>query len=139
MIYKADALICCKSFVILTYEVSFMSKDAYGVKLVYKYVVHSQNPQELYEEQILKIYAESFDDAYQKADKHVESYIDKYTNINGDNVEIFLYKEVDCFKCYEDDSDIEEIYSGFLKLDDNSLKSITTPCETEELKILRHK
>lgn len=116
-----------------------MSKDAYGVKLVYKYAVHSQVPQELYEEQILKIYAESFDEAYQKADKYVESYIDKYTNINGDIVEISLYKEVDCFKCYNDDSDIEEIYSGFLKLGDDALKSITTPCEIEEMKILRHK
>lgn len=116
-----------------------MKKDVFGVKLVYKYVVHSQEPQVLYEEQILKINADSFDEAYQKADKYVETYIDKYTNINGDNVEISLYKEVDCLKCYYDDSDIEEIYSGFLNLDDNALKSITTPCELEEMKILRHK
>ena len=34
---------------------------------------------------------------------------------------------------------IEEIYSGFLKLGDDALKSITTPCEIEEMKILRHK
>jgi len=115
-----------------------MSKDLYGVKLVYKYVVHSQEPQVLYEEQILKIRADSYDDAYQKAGEYVKSYIDKYTNINGETVEISLYKEVDCFKCYEEENGIQEVYSGFLKLDDNSLKSITTPCETEELKILRH-
>lgn len=115
-----------------------MSKDVFGVKLVYKYVVHSQEPQVLYEEQILKINADSFDEAYQKAEKYIESYIDKYTNINGDNVEISLYKEVDCFKCYDEGEEITEIYSGFLKLDDNSLKSITTPCETDELFILRH-
>ncbi|MBR2953310.1 MAG: DUF4288 domain-containing protein [Clostridia bacterium] len=114
-----------------------MSKDTFGVKLIYKYVVHSPNPQVLYEEQILKICADSFDDAYQKTDKYIESYIDKYTNINGDAVEISLKKVVDCFKCYND-SDVEEIYSGFLSLDDNALKSITTPCETEELMILRH-
>lgn len=89
-----------------------MSKDMYGVKLIYKYFVHSQKPQVLYEEQILKIYADSFDDAYQKSDKYIESYIDKYTNINGDSVEISLYKVVDCFKCYND-RDVEEIYSGF--------------------------
>ena len=115
-----------------------MNKDVFGVKLVYKYVVHSQEPQVLYEEQILKINADSFDEAYQKSDKFVESYKDKYTNINGDNVEISLYKQVDCFKCYEDDGDIEEIYSGFLKLDNNALKSITTPCEADDLFILRH-
>ncbi len=115
-----------------------MSKDVFGVKLVYKYVVHSQEPQVLYEEQILKICADSFDEAYQKAEKYIESYIDKYTNINGDNVDIYLYKEVDCFKCYDEGEEITEIYSGFLKLDDNALKSITTPCEVEEIDILRH-
>ncbi len=115
-----------------------MSKDVFGVKLVYKYVVHSQEPQVLYEEQILKINADSFDEAYQKAEKYIESYIDKYTNINGDNVEISLYKKVDCFKSYDQGEEITEIYSGFLKLDDNSLKSITNPCETDELFILRH-
>lgn len=92
-----------------------MSKDTFGVKLIYKYVVHSPNPQVLYEEHILKICADSFDDAYQKTDKYIESYINKYTNINGDAVEISLYKVVDCFKCYND-SDVEEIYSGFLSL-----------------------
>lgn len=116
-----------------------MSKDVFGVKLVYKYVVHSQEPQVLYEEQILKINADSYDDAYQKAEKYIESYIDKYTNINGDNVEIYLYKEVDCFKCHDGEDGITEIYSGFLKFDDNALKSIATPCETDELFILRHK
>lgn len=115
-----------------------MSKNAFGVKLVYKYVIHCQEPQVLYEEQILKINADSFDNAYQKADEYVASYIDKYTNINGDMVEISLYKEVDCFSCYEEDNGIQEVYSGFLKLDDNVLKSISTPCETDELYVLRH-
>ncbi len=115
-----------------------MSKDVFGIKLVYKYVVHSQEPQVLYEEQILKINADSFDDAYQKAETYIESYIDKYTNINGDIVEISLYKEVDCFKCYDEGEEITEIYSGFLNLDDDALKSITTPCEADELFILRH-
>lgn len=115
-----------------------MCKDVFGVKLVYKYVVYSQEPQVLYEEQVLKINADSFDDAYQKAENYIESCIDKYTNINGDIVEISLYKEVDCFKCYDEEEDITEIYSGFLMLDDNALKSITTPCETDELLILRH-
>lgn len=116
-----------------------MSKDIYGVKVVYKYVVHSQNPQVLYEEQILKIKAESFDDAYKKADEYAASYIHKYTNINGDTVEISLYKAVDCFMCFEEENGIQEVYSGFLKSDKNVLKSITTTCEADELQILRHK
>ena len=47
-----------------------MNKDLFGVKLVYKYVVHSQKPQVLYEEQVLKISEDSFDDAYQKAENY---------------------------------------------------------------------
>lgn len=115
-----------------------MSKDIYAVKLVYKYVVHSQKSQVLYEEQILRIKAESFEDAYKKADEYAASYVDKYTNINGDTVEISLYRAVDCFKCYEEENGIQEVYSDFLKADDNALKSITTACEADELKILRH-
>ena len=115
-----------------------MNGQIFGVKLIFKYVVNSEMPKVLYEEQILRIKAESFDNAYQKADEYIASYIDKYTNINGDIVEISLYKEVDCFLCYEEDDGIQEVYSGFLKLDDNVLKSITTPCETDDLFILRH-
>lgn len=115
-----------------------MSKNTFGVKIVYEYVIYNQNPQVLYEEQILKIVADSFDEAYQKAEQYIESYLDEYTNINGNTVKKSLYKVVDCFKCYEEENDIQELYSGFLKLDDNALKSITTPCETEELQILRH-
>ena len=115
-----------------------MNGQIFGVKLIFKYVVNSEMPKVLYEEQILRIKAESFDNAYQKADEYIASYIDKYTNINGNIVEISLYKEVDCFLCYEEDDGIQEVYSGFLKLDDNVLKSITTPCETDDLFILRH-
>lgn len=113
--------------------------DIYSVKLVYKYVVHSQKPQVLYEEQILRIKAESFEDAYKKADEYAASYIDKYTNINGDTVEISLYKAVDCFMCFEEDNGIQEVYSGFFNADENLLKSVATACEADELQILRHK
>ena len=116
-----------------------MNKDLFGVKLVYEYVVHSQKPQVLYEEQVLKISADSFDDAYQKAENYANEYIDKYTNVGGDTVEISLYKAVDCFKCYEEENGIQEVYSSFLKADEKSLNSITSPCEAEELIILRRK
>lgn len=116
-----------------------MSKGMYGVKLVYKYVVHSKIPQVLYEEQILKISADSYDDAYEKAEGYAESYLNKYTNINGDTVEISLHKTVDCFKCYEEENGIQEVYSGFMKADENGLKAITSPSEADELRILRHK
>ncbi len=115
-----------------------MSKDTFGVKLIYKYVVHSQNSKVLYEEQILKIHADSFDDAYEKAEKYIESYIDKYININGDTVEISLYKVVDCFKCYDEENDVQEVYSGFLNLCEDELSAITTSCEIEQINMLRH-
>lgn len=115
-----------------------MSKDAYGVKLIFKYVVNSKKPQVLYEEQILRIKAESFDNAYQKADEYVASYIAKYTNINGDSVEISLYKEVDCFLAYDEENEIQEVYSGIYNLDSNALNAVSTPCEKEEMHILRH-
>ena len=74
-----------------------MNNDIFGVKLIFKYVVNSKIPQVLYEEQILRIKAETFDNAYQKADEYVASYIDKYTNINGDTVEISCIKRLTAF------------------------------------------
>ena len=115
-----------------------MNNDIFGVKLIFKYVVNSKMPQVLYEEQILRIKAESFDNAYQKADEYVASYIDKYTNINGDTVEISLHKEVDCFLAYDEKDEIQEVYSGFYNLDGNALNVISAPCEKEEIHILRH-
>lgn len=116
-----------------------MTDELYGVKLIFKYDIQGENPQTLYEEQVLKISADSFDDAYQKAENYAEEYIDKYTNSGGDAVEISLYKAVDCFKCYEEENGIQEVYSGFFKADEKALNSITSPCEAEELRILRHK
>lgn len=116
-----------------------MTDELYGVKLIIKYDIQGENPQTLYEEQVLKISADSFDDAYQKAENYAEEYIDKYTNSGGDAVEISLYKAVDCFKCYEEENGIQEVYSGFIKADEKALNSITSPCEAEELRILRHK
>lgn len=115
-----------------------MNNDIFGVKLIFKYVVNSQAPQVLYEEQILRIRAASFDNAYQKTDEYVASYIDKYTNINGDTVEISLHKVADCFLVFDEENDIQEVYSGFYNLDENALNAISTPCEKEEIHILRH-
>ena len=115
-----------------------MDKDLFGVKLIFKYVVNSKTPQVLYEERILRIKAASFDNAYQIADEYVASYIDKYTNINGDSVEVSLHKAVDCFLIYDEENDIQEVYSGFYNLDDNALNMMSTPCEADEMYILRY-
>ena len=115
-----------------------MKKDIFGVKLIFKYVVNSQKLQVLYEEQILRIRAESFDNACQKADEYVASYIDKYTNINGDTVDVSLHKVVDCFFAFDEENDIQEVYSGFYNLDGNALNVISAPCKKDEMYILRH-
>lgn len=115
-----------------------MNGQIFGVKLIFKYVVNSKMPQVLYEEQILRIKAESFDNAYQKADEYVASYINKYTNINGDTVEISLHKEVDCFLAYDEKYEIQEVYSGIYNLDSNALNAMSTPCDKDEMYILKH-
>lgn len=113
-----------------------MTDELYGVKLIFKYYIQGENPQTLYEERILSVYAISFDEAYEKAEKYAEAYCRQYENINGDRVTVSFYKAVDCFLCEDAENDVREIYSGFMKAEDNFCSD---PCEASELRILRQK
>ncbi len=113
-----------------------MTDELYGVKLIFKYDIQGENPQTLYEERILSVCALSFDEAYEKAEKYAEAYCRQYENISGDKVTVSFYKAVDCFLCEDTGNDVCEIYSGFMKAEDNIR---CAPCEASELRILRQK
>lgn len=42
------------------------------------------------------------------------------------------------FFVYDEEDDIQEVYSGFYNLDENALNAISAPCEKDEMHILRH-
>lgn len=90
----------------------------YSVKMLIRHTVESG---EIFlEESIIMLEADSFDDAYIKAEKYVtDNEIDtSYNNMFGKRVESEVVSFTDCFSVY-DDEDIIEVYSSIIKCRDD--------------------
>lgn len=86
----------------------------YSVKILLRH--HVESGETFVEESVLLVDADSFDDAYQKAEAYVVNYdiCAAYTNMYGCQVTSEIVSYADCFSVYEDD-DIIEVYSSLLK------------------------
>ncbi|MBR1738617.1 MAG: DUF4288 domain-containing protein [Firmicutes bacterium] len=117
------------------------SAEMYGLKMFFKYRV---NNEEFYEERIIRVKAESFDEAYNKAWEYAKSTIDEeHINPDGDRVYETIIDIVDCFLIYED-SDAEEVYSSIKKRPQNMTEKeyidfLSKSCSKEELKVIRYR
>ena len=112
----------------------------YGVKVIYTYSV--ANRKKYYEEMILSVEAESFDKAYEKAEKYAEGYCDEHINPNGELVKTEKIELLDCFLAYDEENDVQELYSAITK-NNTSLReeefylAFSEQCDAEELYDLR--
>ena len=112
----------------------------YTVKVLYTYSVGQKK---FYETSILLTDADSFDEAYEKAERFVAQNNDEYTNIKGEAVKTEKVELLDCFCAYDDEDGVSEIYSSFTKNntglpENNFYEALTTQCNEEELIDLRH-
>ena len=84
----------------------------YSVKLIIR---HSVETGEVFlEESIIMLDADSFDDAYLKAEQYAKEYVDDtYQNMYGKTVKSEVISFADCFSVFEDD--VMEVYSSFIK------------------------
>ena len=90
----------------------------YSVKIVVK---HSVDTGEVFlEESIIMLEADSFDQAYIKAEQYVQEneICGSYDNMYGKRVHSEVVSFADCFSVY-DDSDVIEVYSSMFKCNDN--------------------
>lgn len=115
----------------------------YGVKILLKYTVKNEKQNIFFEEQVLTVRAESFDAAYEKAEKHVEQFCEEYVNPDGDKVKKEFFKSIDCFLIYPDDGDVQEVYSCFIRNDtelseDQYIDMLYKHCRPENLNVLRY-
>lgn len=115
----------------------------YGVKVIYTYSV-GDDGRKYYEEQILAVNAESFDDAYAKAEKYISKYDNEHINPQGESVKTEKIELLDCFLAFDEEDDVQEIYSAFTKnktaLDEGTFyRAITGQCDDEELCDLRER
>ena len=98
----------------------------YGVKVLYKYLIVGkpniekidQNYEEhqIFEESILLIKAQSFDQAYEIAEKKAKECEDSYTNVYDQTVKFQFIESLDAFLLCEEEElpNGTEVYSRFL-------------------------
>ena len=70
----------------------------YSVKVLHTYAVGNKK---FYETSILLTDADSFDEAYEKAERFVAQNNDEYTNIKGEAVKTEKVELLDCFCTYD--------------------------------------
>ena len=109
--------------------------ESYGVKVLYRYRVEEES---FYEEQIIRVEADDFDQAYDKAREYAEAYSEEYTNPKGQKVVTDAIWLLDCYLMTE-----EEMYSRIFKnpfgSDEESLLNfLDCACSPEEMYPLRN-
>ena len=112
----------------------------YGVKVIYTYCVENRR---FYEESILMLQANSFEEALSKAEIYAKDRECEYTNCDDKLVKLENIETLDCFLVDEDD-EVVEVYSSFSTNktslnDDDFYKAITDIAHSDELYVLRHK
>ena len=78
----------------------------YGVKVIHTHTV-GENDQRYYEELILRVEADSFDDAYEKAELYMKDAVCRYQNQKCDTVKTLSIEAVNCFLAFEPDGDVQ--------------------------------
>ena len=114
----------------------------YGVKVIYTYSV-GEDCRKFYEEQILSVNAESFDEAYEKAEQYSAEYDTEHINPKGELVKTEKVEFVDCFLAFDEEGDVQEIYSSITKnktslTDEQFYIAINNQCTKEEVYDLRY-
>ncbi|MBQ2667138.1 MAG: DUF4288 domain-containing protein [Clostridia bacterium] len=114
----------------------------YGVKAIRTISVGSHD-RLFYEEIILSISAESFDEADKKATLYLQDYFSEYINPDGKIVRTENIEITDCFLAYEPEGDAQELYSAFTtnrtaSSENEFYQNLVTPCDAEELSPLRN-
>lgn len=115
----------------------------YGVKIIFTYSVEPDN-QKFYEESIYLVDAESFEDAYNKAEEYTKKIDVEHINPKGEKVKTEKIDFIDCFLAFDEEDGVQEVYSTTFKnkspLSENDFyKAITVKCDADELLDLRYK
>lgn len=113
----------------------------YSVKMLIRHAVESGEV--FFEESIIMLEADSFDDAYVKAEKYAkDNEIDiSYENMYGKHVESKVVSFTDCFSIC-DDEDVIEVYSSMIKCrndlpEDSVIAFFEETCDRQDMLPLR--
>ena len=114
----------------------------YGVKVIFTHFVEPDN-RTYYEETIYLVDAESFDDAYKKAEEYTNDIDLEYINTKGRKVKTEKIDFIDCFLAFDEEDGVQEIYSTTLKnklslSEEDFYKAITSQCDVDEMYDVRY-
>lgn len=115
----------------------------YGVKVILTNTIGT-DCKKVYEERILMVKADSFDDAFSRAEQYIQDSFDEYTNIYNETVKTENIEILDCFEAFDDEDGIQEVYSVFTvnksgMSEEDYYNVITDCCDEEDLNVLRNK
>ncbi len=114
----------------------------FGVKVMFTYSVQPDT-RKYYEETVYLVDAESFDEAYKKAEKYTKDFDMEHMNPKGQIVKTEKIDFLDCFLAFDEEDGVQEIYSTTLKnnsslLEEDFYKAITSQCDADEMYDLRY-
>ena len=114
--------------------------NEYGLKMIYRIRAGSRI---FYEESIVRVKAESSDEAYEKAEAHALGICsDEYINVYGDQVKTELVDIADCFQAFDEEDGVQEIYSRTVTkragMDEKEwFRALSDGCTAQEMLSLR--
>ena len=116
-------------------------KELYGVKAIITYLINGTK--KIYEDMVLSVKAESFDNAYEKAKIHIEKSLFDYTNPFGESVEAVGFELLDCYLASDEESGVCEVYSTFITnkttlKEEEYYEAITDQLSSDEAYVLRN-
>jgi hypothetical protein len=119
-----------------------MKNMKYSVKVIFTYSVEPDN-RKFYEESIYLVDAESFEDAYEKAEEYTRGFDLEHTNLKCQKVKTEKIDFIDCFLAFDEEDGVQEIYSATLKnksslSEEEFYQAITNQCDAEEMYDLRY-
>ena len=113
----------------------------YSVKIIIRHTI--ETGEVFLEESILMLDADSFDDAYKKAERYVKEneLCKEYENIYGNRVHSEVISYADCFSVY-DDEDVVEVYSTIRRVreamsENNIISVLEDSCTRKDMLPLR--
>lgn len=116
--------------------------ETYALKIFYRMTAGSEV---FYEESVVLLKAESFDEAYEKAEIHAKDVCEyEYVNLYGDQVKTELVDIVDCFQAFDEDNGVREVYSRIMRNrtpmnEEEFIDLLTDDCTVEERMPLRNR
>ena len=115
----------------------------YGVKIIHTLSVGKED-RRFYEEIILSVNGESFEEAYKKAENYMQDYYCEYKNSDNETVKTVSIEIIDCFLAFDPEDGVQELYSSF-SVNKSSMNNeeyynaVTAVCDEKELRPLRNK